>query len=121
MRSSAKLAVIAGIVALGALPAVAVAAAGPHPSRSTQHTIPSQAKAYGKLCQSESKQHVAGTPGTPFSKCVADLAKLANGSATNLAKACKDESTKHVAGQSGTPFSACVREAKKFLRLEAGG
>src|SRR5438105_13158764 len=52
-------------------------------SSTTTTTSPSSnAKAYGRLCQGESKQHVAGTPGTPFSKCVTDMAKLAHNSNT---------------------------------------
>jgi hypothetical protein len=84
-------------------------------------------KAYGRLCQGESKKHVAGQPGTPFSKCVTDMAHLAqksqsgNGSQstgsgqTNPARACANESKKHVAGQRGTPFSQCVTAAAKLL------
>lgn len=83
-------------------------------------------KAYGRLCQGESKKHVAGQPGTPFSKCVTDMAHLAqnsqsgNGSQstgsgqTNPARACANESKKHVAGQKGTPFSQCVSAAAKL-------
>jgi hypothetical protein len=122
MKLQAKLAVIAGVTALGALPAVAFGAAGGHPDRPTTHTTGTdKGKAYGKLCQGESKQHVAGTPGTPFSKCVTDMAKVANGSSTNPAKACKDESKKHVAGQRGTPYSVCVSGANKLLKQQAGG
>jgi hypothetical protein len=73
-----------------------------------------KAKAYGKFCQGESKKHVAGTPGTPFSKCVTDMAKLANGSAGSPRSACKNESKKHVAGMKGTPFSQCVSGAAKL-------
>jgi hypothetical protein len=72
----------------------------------------SNAKAYGRLCQGESKKHVAGTPGTPFSKCVTDMAKAAHG--TNPTTACKNESKKHVKGQKGTPFSRCVSAAAKL-------
>ena len=122
MRIKAKLAVIAGTMALGALPAVALGAAGAHPSHTTTHKTGTKAKAYGKFCQGESsKQHVAGTPGTPFSTCVTDMAKLANGSTSNPAKACANESKKHVAGQRGTPYSVCVSGAKKLLKQQAGG
>jgi hypothetical protein len=122
MRLQSKLAVIAGILALGTSPAVALAAGGGHSNRPTTHTTGTkQAKAYGKFCQGESKKHVAGTPGTPFSKCVTDMAKLANGSATNPAKACANESRKHVAGQRGTPYSVCVSGAKKLRKQQAGG
>ena len=33
-------------------------------------------KAFGRLCQGESKKHVAGQKGTPFSQCVSAAAKL---------------------------------------------
>ena len=120
MRLQSKLAVLAGSMALGVFPAVALGN-GAHPNKSTPPTKASKAKAYGKFCQGESKRHVAGTPGTPFSKCVTDMAKLANGSAINPAKACAGESKKHVAGQRGTPYSVCVSGAKKLLKQQAGG
>jgi hypothetical protein len=78
--------------------------------------LSAKAKAYGKYCQAESKTHVAGTPGTPFSKCVTDMAKLAHGTADNPRTACKDESKTHVAGTPGTPFSTCVSGAAKLLK-----
>jgi hypothetical protein len=84
-------------------------------------SLPAKAKAYGKFCHSESKTHVAGTPGTPFSKCVTDMAKVANGSSTSARTACKDESKQHVAGQHGTPFSQCVSGAAKLLKNQAAG
>src|SRR5919204_383683 len=74
-------------------------------------SLPAKAKAYGKYCQGESKKHVAGTPGTPFSKCVTDMAKLAHGQATTPTSACKNESRKHISGQHGTPYSLCVSGA----------
>jgi hypothetical protein len=36
----------------------------------------SKAKAYGKYCADQSKKHVAGQKGTPFSLCVSAAAKL---------------------------------------------
>ena len=124
MKLSSRLAVTAGILALGCLPEVALGAPGGHSrsSRSAGSTTltAGSAKAYGKLCQGESKKHVAGTPGTPFSKCVTDMAKIANGSTTNPAKACQNESKKHVAGTPGTPYSACVSGAKKLLKDPPG-
>lgn len=84
-------------------------------------------KAYGRLCQSESKKHVAGQTGTPFSKCVTDLAQLdkssqnggssqnGNSGQANPARTCANESKKHVAGEKGTPFSRCVSAAAKLL------
>lgn len=98
-------------------------------STSTGTAPNSNAKAYGRLCQGESKKHVAGQNGTPFSKCVTDMAHLAHSSqssgspqtgtgsqsTTNPARACANESKKHVAGQKGTPFSQCVSDAAKLL------
>jgi hypothetical protein len=124
---------LVGVLALSASPAFAVngnapdnsgtshapssTPAGP-PSKSAtpgpKASLPSKAKAYGKYCQTESKKHVAGTPGTPFSKCVTAMAKVANGKA-NPTTACKTESKKHVAGTPGTPFSKCVSGAAKLL------
>jgi hypothetical protein len=80
----------------------------------TTPTTPSQAKAYGVLCNKESKKHIAGQKGTPFSQCVTALAKLADGDSKSPAKACAKESKKHVAGQKGTPFSQCVTAAAKL-------
>ena len=52
-------------------------------STGTSSTPTSNAKAFGRLCQGESKQHVAGQPGTPFSKCVIALAQVAHNPKTN--------------------------------------
>jgi hypothetical protein len=81
-------------------------------------SLPAKARAYGRQCQGESRKHVAGTPGTPFSQCVTALAKLANGSTTNPRTACVTESRKHVAGTPGTPFSRCVSAGAQLLRDE---
>jgi hypothetical protein len=121
MRLQSKLAVLAGTMVLGISPAVALGTPGGHPNQSSSPTGTSKAKAFGKFCQGESKKHVAGHPGTPFSKCVTDMARVADGSVTNPAKACADESKKHVAGQRGTPFSLCVSGAKKLQKQQAGG
>jgi hypothetical protein len=75
-----------------------------------------KAKAYGKYCKGESKKHVAGQRGTPFSQCVTAMAKLATGKVDRPRTACKSESEKHVAGQRGTPFSQCVSAAVKLKR-----
>jgi hypothetical protein len=120
IKMQAKLAVTAATIVLGAFPGVALATAGGHSNRPTTHKTATKAKAYGKFCQGESKKHVAGTPGTPFSKCVTDMAKLANGSTKSPAKACRNESKKHVAGQRGTPYSVCVSGAKKMLGQPGG-
>src|SRR5258705_6133378 len=41
-------------------------------------SLPEKAKAYGNYCQGQSKKHVAGQKGTPFSQCVTAMAKAAN-------------------------------------------
>src|SRR5207253_8094922 len=66
--------VIAPAVALGAKPPAPGGAATPAASQYPK------GHAYGFFCKAESKTHVAGTPGTPFSKCVTAMAMLANGS-----------------------------------------
>ena len=77
-------------------------------------SLPAKAKAYGVLCKKESKKHIAGQKGTPFSQCVTALAKLATGVTSNPTTACKPLSKKHVAGQKGTPYSQCVSAAAKL-------
>jgi hypothetical protein len=90
MKVHTKLLMLLATMALGVTPAVAGAAGpgdhptGPPSNHRTTHTHPTgrphtshgaRPKAYGKNCQGESKKHVGGTPGTPFSKCVTDMAK----------------------------------------------
>jgi hypothetical protein len=114
MTRNFKLATAISLVALSAAPAFAVATPGNghNPTPGPNASPNAKAKAYGKYCQGESKKHVAGTPGTPFSKCVTDMAKAAHG--TNPTTACKNESKKHVAGTRGTPYSLCVSGAAKL-------
>jgi hypothetical protein len=146
MKISSKVAILTATLALGAAPAFAFGPPSGTPiptntgtshmptnpgSQGSQGTanqpstpgpgasLPAKAKAYGRYCQTESKTHVAGTPGTPFSKCVTDMAKLAHGSTNNPRTACKDESKTHVAGQKGTPFSQCVSGGAKLLKTQA--
>jgi hypothetical protein len=127
MKHLSKIAILAGVMAVSAAPALAAPPAG-NPGSShipvnqgTQHahgpsgTLPANAKAYGVVCNTESKQHVAGQKGTPFSVCVTAMAKLAHGNANNPASACKAESKVHVEGQKGTPFSLCVSAGAQLL------
>jgi hypothetical protein len=117
--SHRKLAVIPAVLAIAAGPALAIAAppSGKTPGpKSSEHA---KAKAYGKFCQSESKKHVKGMKGTPFSQCVTAMAKMAHDQNLSAKKACKAESKKHVKGMKGTPFSQCIHAANE-LRKSGG-
>ena len=85
----------------------------PGPSASSE----TKAKAYGKHCQDQSKKRVAGQQGTPFSRCVTAMAKVATNKA-NPTTACKTLSKKHVAGQKGTPYSRCVVAAAQLQKQQ---
>jgi hypothetical protein len=87
----------AAVLALAVTPALAKGGPAPSPTH-----------AYGKFCQNQSKKHVDGQKGTPFSQCVTALAHAAKDSSLTGKEACKSMSKKHVAGQKGTPFSKCV-------------
>jgi hypothetical protein len=83
-----------------------------------------KARAYGKYCQGESKKHVAGEKGAPFSECVTAMAKAASGEAHSGRAACAGVSRKHTAGKHGTPYSRCVAAAKSLVdqpKEEAAG
>jgi hypothetical protein len=132
VKNRHNVALLTAVLALAAAPALALAS-GPPPTtppsnQGTAHkpatpgpgaSLPAKAKAYGKYCQGESKKHVAGTPGTPFSKCVTDMAKLASGQTNSPRTACKNESKKHVAGTPGTPYSKCVSAGAKLKHDES--
>src|SRR5262249_28724072 len=79
-------------------------------------TLPAQAKAYGRYCQTQSKRHVAGQQGTPFSQCVTAMANTARGAMPK--PACAALSKKHVAGEKGTPFSRCVVAAAQLHKSQ---
>jgi hypothetical protein len=81
----------------------------------------SHAKAYGYYCRNESKKHVAGEKGTPFSRCVTAMAKVGSGKTDSPKAACTGLSKKHTAGGKGTPFSRCVSAASKLLADEQSG
>jgi hypothetical protein len=122
------------VLGLAAAPAFAVS---PHPSPPANTSGPSgpqgasgsnqpgpnatpaaKAKAYGVYCQNQSKAHVAGQKGTPFSQCVTAMAKLATGATSSPKTACAALSKRHVAGQKGTPYSLCVAAGAKLLKDE---
>jgi hypothetical protein len=132
MKITTKTAVLTVAVALAASPALAVPPLDPGsngsqhsgsdvPSKHNNNTpgphasLPAKAKAYGRYCQGFSKKHVAGTPGTPFSRCVTAMAKLATNRSDSPREACRNLSKKHVAGEKGTPYSRCVVAGTKLL------
>ena len=90
--------------------------ATPGPRASTK----AKGKAYGKYCQTQSKKHVKGQKGTPFSQCVTAMAKLASGETDSPATACKSLSKKHVRGEKGTPYSRCIVAAARLREEEDG-
>ena len=131
MRFLSKFAVLIGALAICAAPALANGSGttpGGNQGTNANHgrsqfpettpgpnaSLPAKANAYGFYCQGESKKHVDGQKGTPFSQCVTAMAKLANGSTDNPTSACSAESKKHVKGEKGTPFSRCVSAAAKL-------
>jgi hypothetical protein len=144
MKPSLKLTLIAGVLALSAAPALADQPAGVpahgngvghdhehgggpvytpagEPTPGPKAGLPEKANAYGRYCKGESKKHVAGEKGTPFSQCVTAMAKAANDKGLSPGQACKGTSKKHVKGEKGTAFSRCVKAAAKLRRRQQEG
>ena len=121
MDVKSRIAVLIGVLALALTPTAALAG-GPeyapehpthpthpeHPTPGPKASLPQKAKAYGVYCRGESKQHAKGEKGTPFSRCVTAMAKLATGQVTTGKAACKGLPKTHVKGEKGTAFSRCV-------------
>jgi hypothetical protein len=127
IRIASFTAVVASLAIPGAAFAGAPSNAGTQNAAThTQGTPPvgpnasasAKAKAYGTDCQNQSKTHVAGQTGTPFSQCVTAMAKLASGTTTSPKVACSNVSKQHVAGQKGTPYSLCVVAGAKLLKSQ---
>lgn len=137
MKRRSKISAFASAIALAVLPATALAHGGPgkNMSQSTPAhaksggssqpgpgaTTTAKTRAYGRYCQGESKKHIAGVPGTPFSDCVNDMAQLSKSTTPNPHRACANESKQHVTGQSGTPYGQCVSAAAKLRHDETNG
>jgi hypothetical protein len=144
----AKLLASLTALALGAVPALALADTGqgtPPTNTGTSHmptnpgsqgkthkpstpgpnaSLPAKAKAYGKRCLDldASKKHsdaMPGTKGTPFSQCVTAMAKLATGKTNSPKAACVALSKAHVKGHKGTAFSECVTAGEKLLKSKS--
>lgn len=103
-----------------ALADASVAHTGPvHPATGSVHLASpttAQTRAFGKFCKGESKKHVAGQKGTPFSQCVTAMAKLSHGTSKSPSKACAGLSKKHVANAKSTAYSLCVTGGAKLLK-----
>lgn len=134
MRTHLRIALALGALILATAPAAALATKpvdpgsqgkGPHyapeqpPTPGPGAGLPEMAKAYGVYCKDESKKHVAGEKGTPFSQCVTAMAKAAQNERMTARKACKGLSRKHVKGEQGTPFSRCVKAAAQLRKAQA--
>jgi hypothetical protein len=141
MRLLAKIALVTGVLAL-AIGSVALAAGKPEgdppygsthanehssvpeyapaeePTPGPKAGLPEKAKAYGRNCKGESRKHVTGEKGTPFSRCVTQMAQAATHPNMAPGRVCKEESRKHVKGEKGTPFSQCVRRVVKMRHEE---
>jgi hypothetical protein len=137
MKLEMKIAMVLGALALATAPVSALASQPTNPgqghgqSNGPKYTpapespgpnasLPEKAKAYGVYCADQSKKHVAGEKGTPFSQCVTAMAKAANNEKLTPSKACKSMSRKHVKGEKGTPFSRCVKAAAKLRKAQHG-
>jgi hypothetical protein len=139
MKLQLKIALVVGALALSAAPALAhgqpegVPPAhsngqekgngnGPDYTPATPETpgpkagLPEKAKAYGRYCNDQSRKHVKGEKGTPFSQCVTAMAKAAHNEKLSPGQACKGMSKKHVKGEKSTPFSRCVTAAAKLRK-----
>lgn len=139
MKLQTKIAIALGALALTTAPAAMALASQPtNPGQGNGHSngpkytpdtpdpgtpgpgasLPEKAKAYGRYCNDQSRKHVAGEKGTPFSQCVTAMAKTANDQKLTPSKACKGMSHKHVKGEKGTPFSRCVKAAAKLRKTQ---
>jgi hypothetical protein len=88
------------------------------PTPGPKEGLPAQAKAYGRYCKGESKEHVAGEKGTAFSRCVTAMAKAAKHEHMAPGQVCKGKSHKHVKGEKGTEFSRCVKGVAQLRKDE---
>ncbi|MGN6664677.1 MAG: hypothetical protein ACTHK6_10820 [Solirubrobacterales bacterium] len=109
MKLQWKAALVTAALALLALPGIAAATGPNYETTPPAHEKTPKKHAYGFYCKGESKKHVQGTPGTPFSQCVKAAARADHNEQLTAREACKALSKKHVKGQQGTPFSVCVK------------
>lgn len=99
------IAILAAILAAGVIVTPAQGAA----SRS-------DARAYGKLCQNQSKKRVSGPTGTPFSRCVRAMGRLASGQTRSSRIACVTLTRKGAPGARRSPFDNCVAAGSRLIK-----
>lgn len=133
MKLQMKIATLLGALALVAVPATAMATQPAEPGNGHGQGQPGTrgpdytpeppaggpgegAKAYGWRCREESRKHVAGEKGTPFSQCVTAMARATHNEQLTAKQACRGLSKKHVKGEKGTAFSRCVVAAAKLKK-----
>lgn len=131
MKRYVKIAAVVGALTLAAVPATALGTPGNGHGKghaygqNPEYTpvpetpgpgagLPEKARAYGRYCQGQSKQHVDGQKGTAFSQCVTAMAKASRSERITARQACKGMSKKHVKGVRGTPFGKCVSGVAKM-------
>lgn len=131
MKLRIRFAALLGMLALAIAPATVLATQpaepgsqgkGPNPEKPSPGPgapLPEKAKAYGVYCKEESREHVKGEKGTPFSQCVTAMARAATNEELTPSQACKETSRKHVKGEKGTPFSRCVVAAAKLRKEQS--
>lgn len=131
MKLMVKIALVTGVLAL-ACGSAALAAQpegvpkgkgptytpGEPPTTGPKNGLPAQAKAYGRYCKGESKEHVKGEHGTAFSRCVKTMAQAAKQGHKSPGQICKGKSKKHVKGEKGTEFSQCVKAVAQLRKDE---
>ena len=122
MKLQAKIALGLAVLALGLVPAVAGAAGANYAPENPDHSAKEHSPkghAYGYYCKGESKKHVKGEKGTPFSKCVSAAARADHNDQLTAREACKALSKKHAKGEQGTPFSVCVKGVAQMRKDKA--
>ncbi|HET7574632.1 MAG TPA: hypothetical protein VFJ99_05905 [Solirubrobacterales bacterium] len=118
MRHLTRTVLAAAVLALGLLPGGALADVEyqPEPPKHQHPDHQPKGHAYGYYCKGESKKHVEGTPGTPFSQCVKAHSRADHNENVTARKACKAMSKKHVRGEKGTAFSRCIKSVNQMRR-----
>jgi hypothetical protein len=119
MKLQWKAALVTAALAILALPAFALASGPEYQPETPPHEKAPKGHGYGYYCKGESKKHVKGTPGTPFSQCVKAAARADHNDQLSAREACKALSKKHVKGQQGTPFSQCVKGVAQMRKDKA--